>query len=104
MCTDIIRIRNIFMFNTQNTQMTAGTKMVLGMGLALLSIIAVSLPLFANAASYAYVDAQGEVRSITAPDWRTAINTAPNIHMHSGVLLLSTAADFTIVGDDVKAF
>jgi hypothetical protein len=92
------------MFKTLNTRQAAGTKVLLGMGLALLGVIAVSLPLFANAASYAYVDAFGDVRSVTAVDWMTAIKTAPNIHMHSGVLLLDSAADFTIVGDNVAAF
>lgn len=55
----------------------------------------------ASAAMYAYVDAAGDVKSVTANDWRTAIATAPNIHMHSGVLLLTTADDYNIVGDKV---
>ena len=55
----------------------------------------------AHAAMYAYVDAAGDVKSVTANDWRTAIATAPNIHMHSGVLLLSTANDYDILGDKV---
>ncbi len=88
------------MFKTLNT---TSAQMLL-VGLAFLGIIAVSVPLFANAATYAYVDAVGEVRSVTAVDWMTAIKTAPNIHINSGVLLLNTAADFTIVGDNVPAF
>ena len=55
----------------------------------------------ANAAQYAYVDAAGDVKSITANDWRTAIATAPNIHRNSGVMLLSTASDYEIIGDKV---
>ncbi len=55
----------------------------------------------AHAAQYAYVDAAGDVKSVTANDWRSAIATAPNIHMHSGVLLLTTANDYDIVGDKV---
>jgi hypothetical protein len=88
------------MFNTIRTNYSVGivTLLLVGMGLAM------SLPTFASAATYAYVDANGEVRSVVAPDWRTAINTAPNIHVHSGVLLLNTAADFGIVGDNVPAF
>ena len=55
----------------------------------------------AHAAMYAYVDAAGDVKSVTANDWRSAIATAPNIHMHSGVLLLMTAQDQQILGDKV---
>lgn len=69
-----------------------------------LAMSILSTPLFAHAASYAYVDTTGEVKSISADDWRTAINTAPNIHMHSGVLLLNSASDYGVVGDDVPAF
>ena len=58
----------------------------------------------ANAATYAYVDASGDVKSVTAADWKTAIATAPNIHMHSGVLLLTTAADYGVVGDTVSGY
>lgn len=59
-------------------------------------------PAFASAAQYAYVDATGEVRSVTANDWMTAIATAPNIHINSGVFLLLSAADFAVVGDDIR--
>ncbi len=59
---------------------------------------------YAQAASYAYVTTTGEVKSVTADDWMTAIRIAPGIHMNSGVLLLKDAGDFTIVGDDVSAF
>jgi hypothetical protein len=55
----------------------------------------------ASAASYAYVDATGEVKSVTANDWMSAIATAPNIHINSGVFILKTAADFEVVGNDV---
>ncbi len=88
-----------------NTNTSFGTKalLVIGAGLVL-AFLGMILPTFADAASYAYVDATGEVKSVTANDWRTAINVAPNIHIHSGVLLLNTASDFTIVGDDVAGY
>jgi hypothetical protein len=57
----------------------------------------------ASAATYAYVDAVGEVKSVVADTWMAAIISAPNIHKNSGVMLLRTAADFTIIGDDVKS-
>ena len=68
---------------------------------SMVAFLALATPLFAGAATYAYVDANGEVKSVTAGSWQTAIATAINIHMHSGVLLLSTPADFEIVGDQV---
>jgi hypothetical protein len=46
----------------------------------------------------------GDVRSVTAIDWMTAIRIAPSIHTHSGVLLLDSIADFNMVGDNVAAF
>ena len=68
-----------------------------------LAVLALSIPAFASAATYAYVDATGEVKSVTADTWMAAIDVAPNRHLHSGVLLLKSAGDFTIVGDDVKS-
>ena len=77
------------MTNTFKSMMlTAGTAVVV------LSIALLSMPAFSHAADYAYVDAQGEVRSVTAMDWMTAIAIAPNIHIHSGVYLLKSAADY----------
>jgi hypothetical protein len=60
-----------------------------------------ALPGFAAAADYAYVDASGEVRLVTASNWQTAIATAPNIAARSGVILLDSSADMDLVGDDV---
>lgn len=72
------------------------------LSVAFVAIAFMALPAFASAASYAYVDVTGEVKSVTANDWMTAIATAPNIHMHSGVFILKTAADFAIIGEDIK--
>ena len=68
------------------------------------AIMFASFTAMANAATYAYVDVNGDVKSVTAADWKTAIATAPNIHMHSGVLLLTTAADYEVVGDSVSGY
>lgn len=50
---------------------------------------------------FAYVNADGEVRTVEAADPNTAISTAPGIHMHSGVIEIDSASD-SIVGDDVS--
>jgi hypothetical protein len=71
-------------------------------GLVMLSFAFLTLPSFTNAAEYAYVDAQGEVKTVTAGDWMTAIATALNIHIHSGVFLLKSAADYAVVGDNIE--
>lgn len=68
-------------------------------GIALIAMALFALPALTQAADYAYVDAQGEVRSVTAPDWMTAIQTAANIHIHSGVYLLKGLADFAHLQD-----
>ena len=60
------------------------------------------LPAFATAATYAYVNQSGEVRMVTADTPTIAIATAPNIHVHSGVLLLDSAADNEVIGDSVS--
>ena len=65
------------------------------------ALMLASVPSFANAASYAYVASTGEVKSVTAADWMTAIATAPGIHINSGVFLLKTAADFAVIGEDI---
>lgn len=70
-------------------------------GLMLAAFGLLALPGLTYAASYAYVDSGGEVKMVTANDWQTAIATAFNIHIHSGVLLLDSAQDLAVVGDDV---
>lgn len=75
---------------------------VAGFGLVLFALTFVVAPTNASAAVYGYVDAQGEVKSVTASDWMTAIATAPNINIHSGVMVLSSAADYAVVGDMVE--
>jgi hypothetical protein len=74
--------------------------------LALVSVLALAamvLPVSASAATYAYVATNGEVKSVVANDWMTAIATAIGIHINSGVLLLNSAADYNVVGDDVPS-
>lgn len=84
------------------------TKTILSTQVAVaVSLIAVSLFAFANfasAATYAYVDVNGEVKPVVADTWQQAIATAVNIHMHSGVKLLDSASDFDIVGNNVAGY
>jgi hypothetical protein len=61
----------------------------------------VSVPAFSMAATYAYVNQEGEVRTVTANDAMTALRTAPNIDEHSGVLLLDSPEDNATVGNKV---
>jgi len=73
------------------------------LGLLILTALAlVAIPTFSFAATYAYVNTTGEVMTTDAATWMEAINKAPNIHMHSGVLLVDSAADSALVGDNVS--
>lgn len=68
--------------------------------LALLAIVAVpGASAFAD--MFAYVNTDGEVRTVDAADANTALMTAPSIHMHSGVIEIDSASD-SIVGEDVS--
>lgn len=87
---------------TQTKNTVQAMTYAVALGLAVVAISFISAPAFASAASYAYVDATGEVKSVVANDWMTAIATAPNIHIHSGVFVLKTAADFAVIGKDIK--
>jgi hypothetical protein len=52
-----------------------------------------ALPTASLAATYAYVNTSGEVTTVEAPDANTALATAPNIAVHSGVMLLTDPND-----------
>lgn len=60
----------------------------------------IALPAVSFAAPYAYVNASGEVSSVEAASASAALATAPNIHIHSGVMLLSDADD-SILNDSI---
>lgn len=64
----------------------------------------VTLPAFASAATYAYVDTTGEVKPVVADTWQQAIAKAVGIHIHSGVMILDSSSDFDIVGNDVASY
>lgn len=69
--------------------------------LGTLALAAMVLPSVATAAMYAYVNADGEVRTVEASDPNTAIRTAPGIHPRSGVILIDSAEDQNLVGDKI---
>ena len=61
---------------------------------------ALALPAATFAQTFAYVNTSGEVTTVEATDANTALMTAPNISLHSGVMLLEDDNDI-IVGDSV---
>jgi len=79
--------------------MIAMKKIFLG-ALALAGVLAG--PALTYAQMYAYVDAAGDVRTVDTVDANTALRTAPNIHARSGVMILDSASDNDVVGDDVQ--
>jgi hypothetical protein len=70
----------------------------------LLSIFAlaavVAAPVAAMAQTYAYVNTSGEVRTMDADSASQALATAPNLAVHSGVMLIESSSD-PVVGDSV---
>ena len=70
--------------------------------LVLAALTFVALPTFSHAATYAYVNTTGEVRTVEAATWSLAIDTAPGIAMHSGVILVDGSDDTALVGDRVS--
>ncbi len=68
---------------------------------ALALVATVAVPGISMAATYAYVNASGEVMTVEASTPSQALMTAPNIDNHSGVMLVDDASDSAIVGDRV---
>ncbi len=68
---------------------------------SLFSVMLLGLPTSAHAASYAYIDILGNIRSVVATSWSSAIATAPNISNTSGVLLLTGPTGFHVVGNKI---
>ena len=57
------------------------------------SLLAMAVPSFAHAATYAFVNTAGEVNAVVADNWMAAIANAVNIDAHSGVMLLVNLND-----------
>jgi hypothetical protein len=73
---------------------------LLAAGVAASGLLTMALPGLAHAAAYAYVNQNQEVSTVNADDWQTALLNAPNIDIHSGVLLLTTQ-NSTVVGASI---
>ncbi len=67
---------------------------------ALALAAAVAAPATSFAQMYAFVNTSGEVMTMDAANAQAALTTAPNLHVHSGVMEMS-ADDSEVVGDDV---
>lgn len=85
--------------NISNRFSIVSVRLIAG-GIAASSMLAMALPGLAHAATYAYVNQSQEVSTVTADDWMSAIATAPNIDVHSGVLLL-TSQNSNVVGTSI---
>ena len=70
-------------------------------GLIAAAVVVMALPAMASAASYAYIDQGGYVRSVTADSAAQAMMTGLNIDENSGVLLMNDASDYALVGTRV---
>ncbi|MES2223779.1 MAG: hypothetical protein V4469_02485 [Patescibacteria group bacterium] len=62
-----------------------------------------ALPAASFAATFAYVDQSGFVKTTVANDAYSAMLTAPNIDEHSGVLIMNDQSDYAIVGEHVDS-
>ena len=70
--------------------------------LGAIALAAVALPSASFAAMFAYVNTSGEVRTVDAATPSAALQTAPSIHMNSGVMMIDSTTDEDIVGDNVS--
>ncbi len=61
-----------------------------------------ALPAASFAATYAYVNTSGEVMSVEATSANQALMTAPNLAVHSGVMIIDSTDDTAVVGDGVS--
>jgi hypothetical protein len=87
-----------------NTTTNTTHKVIVAVTGLVMAVTLMSLPSFASAATYAYVDTTGEVKPVVADTWQQAIAKAIGIHIHSGVMLLDSPSDFDIVGNEVSSY
>jgi hypothetical protein len=90
---------NILIMNSNTITSHTTTKIALGF---FVTLALIAVPAFSQAATYAYVNQNGDVSSVVANDPLTAIAIAPNRAMHSGVILLDSQSDTDLLNDDVS--
>jgi hypothetical protein len=81
--------------------MTPTKKILTGL-FALLAVTAFAAPQVSHAENYAFVSTGGEVRMIAANNPTLAIETAPDRHLHSGVILLDSLQDSGLLGTNIN--
>lgn len=86
---------------SRNNMNTAIKNVAKKTGLIALSAVLMGIPTVSFAANYAYVNHAGEVNMIIADSPTEALNTAPGIGVHSGVMILNSQSDQTILDDTV---
>lgn len=79
----------------------SSNRFLISLGFIAFALVAVASPALSYAASYAFVNAAGEVNLVGANNSSEALATAPNIHMRSGVMLLNSQADNQVIGGEV---
>lgn len=77
----------------ENVSVTSSV--TLALAVAMIGLFAFSFPAISNAATYAYVNTSGAVVNTTANSPSIAIATAPNIALHSGVILVNSNSNIT---------
>jgi len=95
---NIFLLLPVLIINTMKNKIN-NIKAVLGVSLFALALVAVAAPQFSYAATYAYVNQSKEVATVVAATPELAISTAPNRLFDSGVLLLNSPSDYTILED-----
>jgi len=85
---------------TNSTRFSTLSARFLLAGVATSGLMAMALPSFAHAATYAFVNQAGEVSAVVADNANLALATAFSIDEHSGVILL-TSLNGNIVGTSV---
>jgi len=64
--------------------------------------LVLAAPAAAFASTFAYVNSNGEVMTVEAASAAQALVTAPNIDIHSGVMIMDSADDQNVLSQHVN--